>query len=84
MSWRLYKHTQAGIKTMGQFSDGRYSGKASLHLSVAAVDPANPPPMLETPPLWLTSPPIEAPAGQWFRIHGWVKVPDGAVTSYPV
>jgi hypothetical protein len=79
--WRLYKHGQTGIKTMGEFSEDHYSGKSSLHLSVAVVDPDQPPVMLETPPLWLTSPALPAETGQWFRIHGWVKVPQAVKAS---
>ena len=79
--WRLYKHAQTGIRTMGEFSEDHYSGKKSLHLLVAAVDPDEPPSLLETPPLWLTSPALQAEAGQWFRIHGWVKVPKAVTAS---
>jgi hypothetical protein len=80
--WRLYKHGQNGVKTMGAISrEDHYSGQASLHLSVAAVDIEEPPAMLETPPLWVTSPPIPAETGQWFRIHGWIKVPKAIEAS---
>ncbi len=79
--WRLYKHGQTGIRGMGEFSKEHYSGKASLHLTVAAVDPDAPPSLLETPPLWLSSPDLPADAGQWFRIHGWVKVPKAVTAS---
>ena len=79
--WRLYKHGQSGITTRGEFSLDHYSGKASLHLSVAAVEPDEPPSMLQTPPLWLDSPALQAETGQWFRIHGWVKVPKAVTAS---
>jgi hypothetical protein len=79
--WRLYKHGQTGIRSMGEFSKEHYSGKASLHLAVAAVDPDEPPSLLESPPLWLSSPELPAEAGEWFRIHGWVKVPKAVTAS---
>jgi hypothetical protein len=79
--WRLYKHGQSGITTRGEFSSDRYSGRGSLHLSVAAVDPEETPSMLQTPALWLTSPELPGETGQWFRIHGWVKVPKAITAS---
>lgn len=79
--WRLYKHGQTGIRMMGDFSKDHYSGAASLHLSVTAIDPDEPPSLLETPALWLCSPHLPAQAGEWFRIHGWVKVPKAVTAS---
>jgi hypothetical protein len=81
VGWRLYKHGQTGIRTMGEFSKEHYSGKASLHLAVTAVDPDAAPSLLETPPLWLSSPELPAQAGEWFRIHGWVRVPKAVTAS---
>jgi hypothetical protein len=48
---------------------------------VKPIDPDAPPSLVETPPLWLTSPAIAAEVGQWFRIRGWVKVPKAIEAS---
>ena len=36
--------------------------------------------MIETPPLWITSPAVPVEAGQLVRIHGWVNIP-AAITG---
>ena len=80
--WRLYKHAQTGVKTMGEITkEQHYTGGASLHLTVSPVDPDVRPLMLESPALWVTTPAIKAVAGQRFRIHGWVKVPKAIEAS---
>jgi hypothetical protein len=80
--WRPYKHGQPGVTAMCYIAPNEhYSGNASLHLSAKPIDPKAPPLSLETPPLWVTTPPIPADAGQWFRIHGWVKVPAAVEAS---
>lgn len=58
-----------------------YAGEYSFHLLAAATDLESPPEWLETPPLWLTSPPVLLQAGQWVRIHGWVRVPAPVTAS---
>lgn len=89
--WRLDFHPLQGdqllpsdrslVKIAGELDpksdpgDEPYAGEYSFHLSAAATDRENPPELIETPPLWLTSPPVVLQAGQWVRIHGWIRVP---------
>lgn len=78
--WRLFQHSQPMVIGVGEHSlDQHHAGKASFHLSVKPRDEENPAPMIETTPLWLTSPlaspPLHLEAGQWVRIHGWVNIP---------
>ena len=81
--WRLYMHSQTGVSMSPCHiePEEHYSGEASLHLSVKPIDPEAPTSLVETPPLWVTTPAIPAQAGQWFRIHGWVKVPKAIEAS---
>ena len=80
--WRLYKHAQPGLQTMGEITkENHQSGEACLHLTVKAVDPDIRPTMLESPAIWVSTPPIHAVAGQWYRIHGWVQVPKAIEAS---
>lgn len=80
--WRLYKHAQPGVQTMGEITKEKHqSGEACLHLAVKAVDPEVRPTMLESPALWVSTPPIQAVAGQWYRIHGWAQVPKAIEAS---
>ena len=46
-----------------------------LRLTARADDPENPPAILETPPVWITSPAVPVEPGHLVRIHGWVNVP---------
>jgi hypothetical protein len=79
--WGLSSHSSKGVRASGELAgkDPRagepYAGQCSLHLSAEPTDPEQTPEVLETPPLWLTTPPVAVQAGQWVRIHGWVRVP---------
>jgi hypothetical protein len=79
--WRLHSHPAKGVRASGELlgkdpdAGDPYAGDYSFHFSAAASDPEQTPEMLETPPLWLTTPPVDVQAGQWVRIHGWVRVP---------
>ena len=42
---------------------------------MTAVDPKNPPAVVETPPVLFTSPPVQVEAGQIVCVYGWVHVP---------
>lgn len=80
--WRPYRHSQQGITTTSSFVQTEHvSGTSSLYLAVKPLDADVPPSLIETPPLWVETPPISADSGQWFRIHGWVKVPKAIEAS---
>jgi hypothetical protein len=46
-----------------------------MRLTARADDPENPPAMIETPPIWLTTPALPVQAGQIVWIHGSVYIP---------
>ncbi|HVX60416.1 MAG TPA: hypothetical protein VHC19_07440 [Pirellulales bacterium] len=75
--WRLYSHESDGVRAHGQLLSKPmpYAGAYSFQFAVEPSDPEKPVDMLETPPLWLVSPPVPVQAGQWLRIHGWAYVP---------
>jgi hypothetical protein len=73
--WRHFKHTQDGVRTTADLSDnGPHAGRTSLKLAAKPVGESIPG-LVETPPVWITSPSIPARVGQWYRIHAWVRVP---------
>ena len=73
--WRYYQNAPSGVQTGADLvSDAAHSGRAGVLLSVRAEDAKNPPAVFETPPAWLTSPPVAVEAGQLLRISGWVNV----------
>ena len=52
-----------------------HSGSGGLRLRAALVDPKAKPGVVETPPLWITSAPVNIQRGDVFQIEGWVRTP---------
>lgn len=88
--WQHFQHGPPGVLVAAELSpqtrhaapESRLSGSpppagsSSLRLSVRAVDSRASAGLVETPPAWITSPPLRVVAGQWLRIGGWVYVPE--------
>jgi len=73
--WRNFEHIQRGVRTQVDLSRStRFEGTSSLHLAVTPDDPQTAPGLIETPPMWISSPAVPLEAGQWVRIHGRVQV----------
>ena len=74
--WRYVQHGTSSIQTAADLApDAAHSGRLGLRLAAAAVDPKNPPAVVETPPVLFTSPPVQVEAGQIVCVYGWVRVP---------
>jgi hypothetical protein len=74
--WQHFEHTQDGVQTTAELSPvAPKAGRLSLRLAARAVDERAAAGLVETPPVWVTSPPIEFEAGTWVRISGSVYVP---------
>ncbi len=54
-------------------------GQFGLKLSVATD---RPPKLIQTTPVWVTTPKIPVRSGQMVRIHGWVNIPSTIQGSY--
>ena len=79
--WNHFRHSSGGIRTAADLVAGAaHSGNCGLRLRVRAEDPGNPPVVVETPPVWITSPALPVEAGQLVCIRGWVQIP-AAVTG---
>ena len=79
--WRHYQHPVEGIRTAADLiAEARHGGFLGLRLTARADDAENPPAIIETPPLWITSPAVAVEPGQVVRIHGWVNIP-AAITG---
>ena len=52
--------------------DGKYGCRLAVNLK-SGVTTMNGP--IESPPLWITTPPVSVKGGQLVRIHGWVNIP---------
>lgn len=74
--WRHFARPQAEIRTAVEISAGTpASGRGSLRLIATPADPAEAPVVVETPPVWVTTPPLEAPAGKLIEVSAQVWVP---------
>jgi hypothetical protein len=80
--WRHYQHPLASVTTDVQLSAEKvHGGKLALRLQVNPAKPEQPPTLVETAPLWVTTPPLAVEAGNVVYIHGWVNLPKPPVGS---
>jgi hypothetical protein len=74
--WRHYRRAVDGIVSDVDLSPVTpAAGRSSLHLSARAVESENPPQLVETAPVWVTTAPVRAAPGALLRIAGRVRVP---------
>jgi hypothetical protein len=52
--------------------DGRYGCRLAVDLKPGVTQTNGP---IESPPLWIATPPVSVKGGQLVRIHGWVNIP---------
>ena len=80
--WRNFQHAPPGIQTAADLvPEAAHGGRLGLRLTARADNPANPPRVIETPPISVTSPAVPVQAGQIVRIRGWVNVPTAIIGS---
>ena len=80
--WRYVQHAPSTLQTAVDLTpDAARSGRLGLRLAVGAVDPNNPPAIVETPPVLFTSPSVQVEAGQIVCVYGWVQVPSPITSS---
>lgn len=73
--WQLFQYDVPGIQTRAELvREAPHGGGASLRLTVAPGDPNQAPGLVESPPVWVTSPTVEVPAGQLVRFRASVRV----------
>jgi hypothetical protein len=74
--WQYIQHPAPNLQTWVNLApQAARTGRLGLRLMVTAVDPQNPPAVVETPPILFTSPAVQVEAGQIVCIRGWVQVP---------
>lgn len=74
--WRHFALPQADLRTAVEIARSKPAGgAASLRMRAEAADPAVTPEVVETPPVWITTPPINPPTGKLLEIEARVWVP---------
>lgn len=80
--WRHFARTDSDILTSVEvISTQPASGRGCLRLAARPKLPEEAPVVLETPPLWITTPPVPAPAGKLLEISAQVWVPSAILGS---
>jgi hypothetical protein len=74
--WQHVEHRQLDVRSSVELStDQPHGGKSSLHLQVTAARPDQPPALVETAPVWVTTAPISVQANQLIAVRGFIRVP---------
>jgi len=80
--WEHIEHVEPGVKAVVELApQAARSGRLGLRLRVAPENTAAPPAMIESPPVWISTPVVSFAPGTWVRIHGWVRVATPIVGS---
>jgi hypothetical protein len=80
--WRHFEHPQPGVQTGVELSPvAPYGDRFSLHLRAANNNQPTAAAAIESPPVWVTSSPVEVAAGDIVCIRGQVRFtgPNGGV-----
>lgn len=71
--WRHQRDPNVPVETAVELAGQPHAGQSSLHLKVFASKPEEAPSLIETPPVWVTSPSLNIAAGKFVRIRGFVR-----------
>lgn len=73
--WNHRQHPADGlIAAADLLPEAARSGFSGLRISVRAEDPKRPPAVIESPPVWITSPAVPVEAGDLIGMEGWVRI----------
>jgi len=74
--WQHFEHPAPHVESAADLVvEASHGGRTGLRLTAHPDDPQSPPPVLETAPLWVNTPPIAVDAGELLAIRAWVNVP---------
>ena len=80
--WQRVQTSPPGVRTAVRLSpEGPARGAYCLELDAVSTTPQGPPPLLPTPPVWVTSPPISVPAGHLVEITGMARISETPMGS---
>ncbi|HOP77474.1 MAG TPA: hypothetical protein PLD05_08270 [Thermogutta sp.] len=76
MGWQPFQHAIPGIVAQAELSpSAARSGSFGLLISVRATQPQREQALVESPPIWIESPPVAVQPGDWVCIEGWISIP---------
>ena len=74
--WRHIEHPLADLKTSVELSPKEpHGGRYSLHLQVRPTKPDDPPGLVETAPVWVSTAPVNVQARELIAIRGFIRIP---------
>jgi hypothetical protein len=80
--WDHFQHVEPNVLAHAEVAArAARSGQAGLRLVTLPAKADSPPGLVETPPLWITSPAVNVDAGVVVRFSGWVHIPTPLVGS---
>ena len=80
--WRHVERPQTEVKSTVELSTEQpHGGRYSLHLQLKPAQSDDPPGLIETAPLWVTTAPVAVHAQQLIAIRGFVRVPKAIAGS---
>jgi hypothetical protein len=74
--WNHFQHPAPAITSEANLAPAAaHSGQMGLRLAARPNDPEVAQALVESPPVWISSPGVPLEAGQVVLIHGWVQIP---------
>jgi hypothetical protein len=74
--WDHFQHPIAGVMAQANLApEAAHSGSFGLRLTVTAADSKQTPQLVESPPIWIASAPVNLEARSLVAIRGWVRIP---------
>jgi hypothetical protein len=82
-NWQHFQHRIEGVQTIAELVPGAaHTGHSGMRLAAWPENPLAAPALLETPPVWIVSPPVPVEAGEVVCIRGWVRIRAALTASF--
>jgi hypothetical protein len=81
--WRQQRDPSVPLEATVEFAPQPHTGQSALHLKAFAARPEEAPAVIETPPVWVISPPLAIGRGKLLHVSGFARTseiagsPDG-------
>jgi len=75
LGWQHFEHAPEAVRTAVALApENPHSGRYALRIEAATADPAAPTPLLETPPVWISTAPVPVQQGMIVLVQGWLRI----------